>query len=919
MTNQPPGAVSPAKEPVRVFEGVVKQVNSGDSITIREEVYSGYPKEKQITLNNIIAPKLGRRPANNDPTSKGTEDEPFAWEAREFLRKKLVGKKVFFKTAGQVSSGGKTTRYYGDIFYPTLENNIVNELVENGLVTVKNVKSNNPTPDVQTLIDLQKEAKAAKVGKWDPNAKNPAKKSSSIDDVEGFLKKNSKKRIKAVVESVIDGSTIKLLLLPEGNMITLYLSGIKCPPETEEFGDEAKFFVEIRLLQKDVEVTLEGVLSNNKTPSFFGTIYHPAGEIAVELVKQGFATCQNRSMKYLEGSADKLRAAERSAKEKKLRKWATYQHTGPEISEKEIVGTVIEIIREEALLVKSSNSDKPKKIFLSNIKPARLGVEQPRGEPTGDDQTPAPRAPRTLAKHFYEIPWAYEAREFLRTRCIGKKINASVDYIQPKSDKFEEKICATVTVNGINIAEELVKEGLATVMNNPRDDQMSQCFDELKKAEEVAKQSHKGLYSKSPPPKQRITDCSSAGDSARAKALLPSLQRFPRFEALVEYVASGSRMRLYVRREYSLITFLLAGITCPSGERPYNTGGDQPTAAEEYHQEALAFTKEKIMHREVEITVESCNKGGSMIGWLFIGNTNLSLALVKEGLAKVHRSAERSEYFKLLQQYEKEAKEKKINLWKNYVEEPEEANNNNHKPAYEEVVRERKTNYIEVLVSEITPELRVYVQPVSEGPKLETLTDNLRKHFETNPPIAGSYAPKRGDICAAKFKEDQQWYRAKVEKVAGPSIHVLYIDYGNRDVITQNECASLPPTFKNDRPYAKEYGFALVKLPKLPEYQEDSVLEVRDEFINKTININEEYTYDNITHITVKDADKKEDLVKKLVEEGFLLVERRREKYLQKLLTEYIEAQEKAKKDRLHMWEYGDVTEDDAKEFGYAK
>jgi len=36
-------------------------------------------------------------------------------------------------------------------------------------------------------------------------------------------------------------------------------------------------------------------------------------------------------------------------------------------------------------------------------------------------------------------------------------------------------------------------------------------------------------------------------------------------------------------------------------------------------------------------------------------------------------------------------------------------------------------------------------------------------------------------------------------------------------------------------------------------------------------------------------------------------------------LAEYIEAQEKAKKDRLHMWEYGDITEDDAKEFGYAK
>ncbi|XP_050421861.1 staphylococcal nuclease domain-containing protein 1-like [Adelges cooleyi] len=914
MTNQPPGAVSPAKEPVKVFEGVVKQVNSGDSITIREEVYSGYPREKQITLNNIIAPKLGRRPANNDPTSKGTDDEPFAWEAREFLRKKLVGKKVFFKMAGQVPGSGKP-RYYGDIYYPTLENNIVSELVENGLVTLKNVKSNNPTPDIQTLVDLQNKAKAAKAGKWDTSVKSVSKKNNTIDDVEAFLKKNQKKRIKAIVESVIDGSTIKLMLLPEGYMITLYLSGIKCPPENDEFGNEAKFFVEVRLLQKDIEVTLESVLSNNKTPSFFGTIYHPAGEIAVELVKQGFATCQNRSMKYLEGSADKLRAAERQAKEKKLRKWQSYQHTGPEIPEKEIVGTVIEIIREEALLVKTSNHDKPKKIFLSNIKPARLGVEAPRGELQYGEEAP-PRAPRTLAKHFYEIPWAYEAREFLRTRCIGKKVNVSVDYIQPKSDKFEEKICATVTVNGINLAEELVKEGLATVMNNPRDDQMSQCFDDLKKAEENAKQSHKGLHSKSPPPKQRITDCSSAGDSARAKALLPSLQRFPRFEALVEYVASGSRMRLYVRREYSLITFLLAGITCPSGERPNQ--GEQPSAAEEYHQEALAFTKERIMHREVEITVESCNKGGSMIGWLFVGNTNLSLALVKEGLAKVHRSAERSEYFKQLQQAEKEAKDKKLNLWKNYVEVPEEANNNNSKPVTEDVVKERKTNYVEVLVSEISPELHVYVQPVSEGPKLESLMDNLRKQFDSTPPAAG-YSPKRGDIIAAQFKEDQQWYRAKVEKVAGPNIHILYIDYGNRDVVTANECALLPQSFKNDRPYAREYGFALAKLPKLPEYQEDSILVVREEFINKTININEEYTYDNLTHVTVKDADKKEDLVKKLVEEGFLLVDRRRERYLQKLLTEYIEAQDKAKKDRLHMWEYGDITEDDAKEFGYAK
>lgn len=57
------------------------------------------------------------------------------------------------------------------LFFLLLDNNIVNELIENGLVSLKPVKSNNPTPDVQALIDLQNKAKAAKAGKWDPNAK----------------------------------------------------------------------------------------------------------------------------------------------------------------------------------------------------------------------------------------------------------------------------------------------------------------------------------------------------------------------------------------------------------------------------------------------------------------------------------------------------------------------------------------------------------------------------------------------------------------------------------------------------------------------------------------------------------------------------------------------------------------------------
>lgn len=70
-----------------------------------------------------------------------------------------------------------------------------------------------------------------------------------------------------------------------------------------------------------------------------------------------------------------------------------------------------------------------------------------------------------------------------------------------------------------------------------------------------------------------------------------------------------------------------------------------------------------------------------------------------------------------------------------------------------------------------------------------------------------------GDICAAKFA-DEQWYRAKVEKVTPNEVHIYYIDYGNREITTAARCATLPSTFATDKPFAHEFGLAFVKLPK---------------------------------------------------------------------------------------------------------
>ena len=99
---------------------------------------------------------------------------------------------------------------------------------------------------------------------------------------------------------------------------------------------------------------------------------------------------------------------------------------------------------------------------------------------------------------------------------------------------------------------------------------------------------------------------------------------------------------------------------------------------------------------------------------------------------------------------------------------------------------ERKVNYEKVVVTEVTDEAKVFVQVVDSGPKLEELMKEIRAEFTSNPPLSGAYQPKRGDMCAAKFV-DGEWYRAKVEKVAGAEATVLYVDYGNRATISKVE------------------------------------------------------------------------------------------------------------------------------------
>ena len=77
---------------------------------------------------------------------------------------------------------------------------------------------------------------------------------------------------------------------------------------------------------------------------------------------------------------------------------------------------------------------------------------------------------------------------------------------------------------------------------------------------------------------------------------------------------------------------------------------------------------------------------------------------------------------------------------------------------------DRKANYTEVLVTEVTDEGKFYASNVSDGTALEKLMDNWKEEFTTNPPLSGTYQPKKNKLCAAKFIDDQ-WHSANVKKI----------------------------------------------------------------------------------------------------------------------------------------------------------
>ncbi|RTG80821.1 staphylococcal nuclease domain-containing protein 1 [Schistosoma bovis] len=145
-------------------------------------------------------------------------------------------------------------------------------------------------------------------------------------------------------------------------------------------------------------------------------------------------------------------------------------------------------------------SDGVHKFFLSSIRAPR-----PQTSSKEDDSS----VQRGRIRPLYDIPYVFEAREVLR-QFVGKQVTVQVDYIQPKtSNTVDERVCATVRADDVNLALTLVSKGLASVVRyRNANDSRSVFYGELLAAEENAQSKGLGMYSKQIP---RLSCCRSHG------------------------------------------------------------------------------------------------------------------------------------------------------------------------------------------------------------------------------------------------------------------------------------------------------------------------------------------------------------------------------------------------------------------------
>ena len=334
----------------KVFVANVKTVLSGDTLILTSP--NNPTLERTFSLAYVSAPRLSK-----------DNEEPFAFQSREHLRQLVVGKQVQCSIAYTVPS---SNRDYGTVQIkdgPKLPD----ALVSAGWLKVREdagKKEDNEeiVQQIENLRAAEANARASGLGLF-------SGLNGHIDvqhDLGGpnFLKEWKGKTVDGIIERVFSGDRLLVRLLlsdtKHAQVVTL-VAGIRTPATertnastgqtqpAEEYGKEAQQFVEQRLQQRQVKVQIVGASPQGQ---LVATILHPRGNIAVFLLEEGLARCNDFHSTMLGEGMPALRAAEKQAQVNKKR---LHKNHVTKAAEGHLDVTVTKIIGADTIMVRDKS------------------------------------------------------------------------------------------------------------------------------------------------------------------------------------------------------------------------------------------------------------------------------------------------------------------------------------------------------------------------------------------------------------------------------------------------------------------------------------------------------------------------------------------------------------------------------------
>ncbi|CRG96415.1 tudor staphylococcal nuclease, putative [Plasmodium gallinaceum] len=996
------------------LNGIVKQVISADTYILIGAKKGGIAQERQISLACIQCPKLFMKSQNVEKN-----EEPFAWESREFVRKMIIGKNVSF-----VVEYSYNNRTYCSVFFE--EQNLSILLLERGyanLVLNKNVKTN----IYSELENYYKEAKEKKVGIFGNNINyyvrniiysyNDKNENKKIYDL--FLNK----KLKCVVEHIRDGSNfrvyaeynnnekkeIKKKENTEKNLEKKKKNNIKKKREEEEndeatkndekyltmyyfsfslcgvivdmfkkeiannvetvkeelYAMETKKFVESRLLNRDIEVEIKHIDNNC---NLYANVNYKLGNICVLLLRSGYAYINEYTVKYVDNPIEYKKALDEAIQLRK-KKWINY--TEKEVDyEKEYICTVIEVLYGDVIIVDYKNEER--RLYMASIKCEKhstdlklntlciLAKDYLKSQIVGEKvkivteyvKTPQSNSDGYIPQcsddkgrmHFVSVykmekkkneeksskvnsPNKWDEKKGKKKSSNKSKAKNINNQLEENKITFEEQPLLNGDVEYINLNEQLVAKGLARVINHRQDDEKASNYFHLQELEKDAEEKKLGRFN---PHIEiiKINNISGSENALRARSFENVLNKYNNLNAYVDFIYGANKFKLYIPSQNLLINFILLGITVQKinlkdlnniemkfkkSNEEYLNGEIRSSKKEknEYKEiavQAYKYTRKKLMQRNVQITIVTCDKGGNFIGILKHQNKDFSIHLLSLGYGMLNEiglnnTSERNNYIKAAE----EAKNQKKNIWSiekaDYIDDVLKSEND-------------LTSYDNIYYCSYLDDINnICIQLKNKQEELKKLQEELNK--SSNLELSAITEINKNSLVLAKYI-DNYYYRAIVLQINKNKKKVLvkYIDFGNEEELDFNDIKKLNEKFnlKNHPPYSIKAALAGLKIPN--ENKSDLISYIKKFLLDKFLYIKFEKKESNIFHVVFYDYEQfntnknVKSVNEEIVFNGICYVDNSSNtKIFEKLKKE----EALAKKNKLFIWSYGDIDYDDEK------